>query len=92
MTTKITDVQALVAAVNEETNNMAARIEAKDKQQDDQIQALKDQIAGGTAVTPEQLDALASDLSSEVARLKLIGADATAPIPPADNPPVPANG
>lgn len=92
MTAKITDVQALVKAVNEETNNMAARIEARDKEQDGQIQALKDKIAAGTPVTPEDLDALASDLSAEVARLKEIGANPAEPIPPADNPPVPANG
>ncbi len=62
------DVQKLIAAMNDATNAIAARIDA-----------LKAQIAGG--VTPEDATAITDALTAEVAKLQALGADPANPVP-----------
>lgn len=88
---KITDVNTLLDELNTATNDVAADVTAERAE----LKALREQIAAGTPVSQEQLDAVASRLGSTVARLQALAADPDNPVPaptPGDNPPVPANG
>lgn len=86
----VQDVQQLVTDLKDETDKVAARLDA----QAAAIQALKDQIAAGTPVSQEQLDRLVDGLAPISARLKALGSDPANPIPvdpqapPAEAPPV----
>ncbi len=74
----VNDVKQLVSDLNDETNTVAAKIDA----QAAAIQALKDQIAAGTPVSQADLDAIGSGLTAVSDRLKTLGADTSNPIPP----------
>lgn len=75
----VKDVKQLVADLNDETNSVAAKVDA----QAAAIKALKDQIAQGSPVTQADLDEIATALTPISERLKAIGADQANPIPPA---------
>lgn len=75
----VQSVKQLVSDLNDETNTVAAKIDA----QAAAIQALKDQIAQGSPVTQQDLDEIASGLAPISDRLKALGADPAQPIPPA---------
>lgn len=96
-----TKVQVELDRLNTVTNEMATTIDdvvAADQAEDDafraEIQALKEQIANGDAVTQAQLDALAGDLTGRndrleqlSAALKAIGTNPSAPLPEPELPP-----
>jgi septal ring factor EnvC (AmiA/AmiB activator) len=92
MANDIQSIKQLVTEINDETNTVAARIDA----QSAAIQALKDQIAAGTPVSQADLDAIAEGLAPISERLKALGQDSANPIPPVitipENPPVPPSG
>lgn len=75
------DVKQLVKDLDTETTALGQRVEKKQAEQSAAIQALKDQIAAGGVVTADDLDGLSLDLTSELGRLKAIGADPANPIP-----------
>jgi uncharacterized coiled-coil protein SlyX len=79
----VATVKQLVKDLGTETDNLAARLDAKQAAQDAAIQALKDQIAAGGPVTQADIDGLAVDLTAEVSRLQSLGADPANPIPSA---------
>lgn len=87
MASDISSVKQLVADVKKATDDLATRVATKTTEQDDAIQALKDQIANGQPVTQADLDGLSVDLSAEVAQLQAIGADPSNPVPPIEQPP-----
>lgn len=87
MATDITTIRGVVAAVKKATDDLATRVATKTTEQDDAIQALKDQIANGQPVTQADLDGLNVDLSAEVEALQKIGADPANPVPPIEPPP-----
>jgi len=72
------DLETLISDIDAATNAVATKLDA----QTAQIQALKDQIAAGTPVSQAQLDALAANLTTERDRLRVLGADASNPVPP----------
>lgn len=74
----VNDVKQLVSDLNDETNTVAAKVDEQAKA----IQALKDQVAQGSPVTQQDLDAIAAGLQPISDRLKALGADQTNPIPP----------
>ncbi len=74
----VSEVKQLVSDLNDETNAVAAKIDA----QAAAIQALKDQIAAGTPVSQADLDAIGRGLTAVSDRLKTLGADTSNPIPP----------
>ncbi len=76
---KVTDLTDLVTALDAETNAVAAKIDAEMAE----IADLKAQIAAGTPVTQDQLDAVVSGLTPISDRLKALGSDPAQPIPPA---------
>lgn len=82
---QIADVNVLLDKLNTATNEVAADLDA----QRAQIEALKAQIAAGSPVTQEQLDAVIGRLTPAVSRLEALGADPQNPIPVVENPPVP---
>lgn len=63
------DIEALLTQIDTETTRIAGVVQAGV----DQIAALQAQIAAGTPVTQEQLDALGAHLTTEVATLQGIG-------------------
>lgn len=63
------DFDALLAAVNDATNKIAARIQA----------LIDKQNAGG--LTAEEEEAVKAGLEAEVAKLQALGADSTNPVP-----------
>jgi hypothetical protein len=75
---KLTDVQQLIADLDTETNTVAAKVDA----QAAAIADLKAQIAAGSPVTQADLDAIAAGLTPISDRLKALGSDPAAPIPP----------
>lgn len=77
--TDVASVKKLVKDIDEETNAVAAKVEA----QAAALQALKDQVAAGNPVTQDDLDAIGTELGTVSDRLRAIGADPTNPIPPA---------
>lgn len=88
--TKVTDIDTLLDSLNTATNDVAADVAA----QAAEIAALRAQIAAGTPVSQEQLDAIASRLGSSVTRLQTLAADTNNPVPevpPVENPPVPGS-
>ncbi len=76
--TAVADIKKLITDIDAETNVVAAKVDA----QIAAIEALKAQLAAGTA-TAADLDDLVAGLTPISARLKSIGADPTAPIPSA---------
>lgn len=78
MAADVQGIKQLVTDINDETNTVAAKVDAQAKA----IQDLKDQIAQGTPVTQEDLDAIANGLTPISDRLKAIGADPSNPVPP----------
>lgn len=88
---KVKDVETLLDQVNTVTNTIAAKVTAEQAE----IAALKAQIATGTPVSQEQLDAIAARLGTVATSLEAIAADPADPIPsplPGDeNPPVPGS-
>ncbi len=70
-------VKQLVTDLDAETNDVAAKIDA----QAAAIQALKDQIAAGGAVTQADLDAISDGLTPISDRLKALGSNPVDPIP-----------
>lgn len=77
MAADVTSIKKLVNDLNEETNTVAAKIDA----QAEAIQKLKDQIAQGTPVSQADLDEIQSGLTPISERLKALGADPNEPIP-----------
>jgi enamine deaminase RidA (YjgF/YER057c/UK114 family) len=73
----VTSIKKLVTDLNDETNSVAAKIDA----QLAAIQALKDQIAAGTAVSQADLDEIGAGLQATSDRLKVLGSDPADPIP-----------
>lgn len=98
----ITLAKEALATLNTTSNEMAAAVDeviAADAAEDAaflaEIQALKDQIAAGGAVTQADLDHLTAGmggttdtLKALTAALKAMGATPSDPIPPVDIPPV----
>lgn len=78
----VQDLETFVTELNDETNGISDRLDRNTAT----IDALKLQISQGTPVTQEQLDALAAGFTPISARLRALGADPTAPIPPAEPP------
>lgn len=76
---KEADVEQFLQDLDTETNTVASKVDA----QTQAIVDLKAQVAAGTPVTQDQLDSIGSRLSIVSDRLKAIGADPAAPIPPA---------
>ena len=74
----IKTVEALVADLKSNTDAVAAKIDA----QTQAIADLKAQIAAGTPVTQEQLDALSAELQPISDHLKAMGSDPANPLPP----------
>jgi ABC-type transporter Mla subunit MlaD len=75
----VNSVKQLVSDLNDETNAVAAKVDA----QAAAIADLKAKIAAGSPATQEDLDAIAAGLAPISERLKALGADPTEPIPPA---------
>lgn len=75
----VNEVKTLVTAIDTETTAVATKVDA----QIQQIAELKAQIAAGSPVTQEDLDAIAAGLQPISDRLTAIGADPANPIPPA---------
>jgi ABC-type transporter Mla subunit MlaD len=75
----VNSVKQLVSDLNDETNAVAAKVDA----QTAAIADLKAKIAAGSPATQEDLDAIAAGLVPISERLKALGADPTEPIPPA---------
>jgi hypothetical protein len=75
-------IDGLITAFDQATNRVAGKLEEMKAE----IQALKDQVAAGSPITQEQLDALEARLTQEVGDLQALGADAENPVP--ENPPV----
>ena len=82
-----TDIEKLISDVNDETNAIAARIDAEDKS----IQDLKAQIAAGSPATQADLDAISANLTATSARLKALGVDPTNPVPDPQQAATPSN-
>lgn len=76
--TTVDNVKQLVADLNTETNNVAAKLDA----QKAALEALKQKVDSGSPVTQADLDAIADGLTPISDRLKALGADDTNPIPP----------
>lgn len=76
------DLETLVTDLNAATNTMAIKQDGEIAE----IADLKKQIAAGVPVTQEQLDKVVAGLQPISDKLKAMGADATAPIPPVDPP------
>jgi hypothetical protein len=96
----IGDAQALLNAMNNVTNQVAGQVHVvvtNESAQLAEIQSLKDQLAGGSAITQEQLDGLVDGMQARVDALGLIrdslqsiGADPANPTPapaPIEEPP-----
>lgn len=87
--TTVTDLKNLVAAMDAETNTIAAKVDA----QTAAIADLSAKVAAGGVATQADLDAIGAGLTPISERLKTIGADPAQPIPaepvvptpPADN-------
>lgn len=75
----VTSVKQLIVDLNDETNTLAAKVDA----QAATIADLKAKLAAGSAVSQEDLDAIAAALTPISDRLKALGANPEAPIPPA---------
>lgn len=75
----VSDVQQLVTDLKTNTDAVAAKVDA----QTQAIADLKAQIAAGSPVTQEQLDAIAAGLQPISDHLKAMGTDPTNPLPPA---------
>jgi peptidoglycan hydrolase CwlO-like protein len=75
----VTSIKQLVSDLNDETNAIAAKVDAQQKKIDD----LSAQIAAGTPATQADLDAISDGLSPISDRLKALGANPAKPIPPA---------
>lgn len=74
----VTSIKQLVTDLDAETNAVAAKVDA----QASAIADLKAQLAAGTPVTQADLDAIQAGLQPISDRLKALGSDADAPIPP----------
>ena len=72
-----TDITALLTDIDEATNAVAAKIDEEIAT----IAELQAQIAAGTPITHEQLDALGAALTAEKDRLTALAADPANPIP-----------
>lgn len=73
----VSAIKKLVKDIDDETNAVAAKLDAEQKKIDD----LSAQIAAGTPATQEDLDAISAGLQPISDRLKSLGADAKDPIP-----------
>lgn len=73
----VQDLEQFVTDLNDETNGISDRLDRNTAT----IDALKLQIAQGTPVTQEQLDALAAGFTPISARLRALGSDPANPIP-----------
>lgn len=83
MATDISSIKQLVTDINNETNDVAAKVDAQQASIDD----LKAQLAAGTPVTQKDLDDLSASLTPISDRLKAIGSNPAQPIPPVEPPP-----
>ena len=77
MLMEYTDITALLTDIDEATNAVAAKIDEEIAT----IAELQAQIAAGTPITHEQLDALGAALTAEKDRLTALAADPANPIP-----------
>ena len=78
--TDVAGVKQIVSDMNDETNTIAAKVDA----QNVKIDELKAQVAAGGTVSQQDLDDIGAGLTGISARLKTIGSDPTTPIPPVD--------
>lgn len=84
MTATKTQFDTLIAAFNTETNQLSTRLEALKT-------LLADALANGNrTMTVAETTAVFDELTAISGRLQVLAADPAQPVPPADNPPVPA--
>lgn len=74
----VTDIKTLITQMNDETNALSAKIDAELKA----IADLQAQIAAGSPASQQDLDDITSGLQAVSDRLKVLGSDPAAPIPP----------
>ena len=74
----VNEVNVIVNEINDATNGVASKIE----EQTAEIERLRELVANGDGVTPEDLDAVAASLRPISERLRAIASDVTNPVPP----------
>jgi len=78
----VNSIEQLISDINDETNTVATKLDAQAKT----ITDLQAQVAAGSPVTSDQLQAISDALQPISDRLKSLGADASNPIPATGSP------